>query len=108
MSTIACERHLSPGCFFRPKRCVARRLDKLLYVPFPVPAERAEILRALTHKMPLASAVDLRAIAEDRRTEGFSGADLAGLSREAAMMALQEVRCQRHVVAWRLLGFFRL
>ena len=87
------------GFVVRAMALCCRRLDKLLYVPFPVPAERAEILRALTHKMPLASAVDLRAIAEDRRTEGFSGADLAGLSREAAMMALQEVRCQPHVVA---------
>ena len=99
---------LFAGLFFQTNALCCRRLDKLLYVPFPVPAERAEILRALTHKMPLASAVDLRAIAEDRRTEGFSGADLAGLSREAAMMALQEVRCQRHVVACRLRGFCRL
>eukprot|EP01043_Picozoa_sp_COSAG02_P050253 COSAG02_NODE_5145_length_4593_cov_2.615487_1_plen_934_part_00 len=66
------------------------RLDKLLYVPFPGIEERKDILRALTSKMPLSSSVDLGAVAADRRTEGFSGADLAGLTREAAVRALQE------------------
>jgi ribosome biogenesis ATPase len=38
----------------------------------------------------LDDAVDLGAVARDRRCEGFSGADLAGLGREAAMLALKE------------------
>ena len=54
------------------------RLDKLLYVPFPSEPERADILRALTGKMPLSGSVDLAVVAADKRTEGFSGADLAG------------------------------
>jgi ribosome biogenesis ATPase len=66
------------------------RLDKLLYVPFPEAEERKDILRALTSKMPLSAAVDLGVVANDKRTEGFSGADLAGLTREAAIMALKE------------------
>ena len=66
------------------------RLDKLLYVPLPEAAGRTEILRALTKKMPLAANVDLQMVAADRRAEGLSGADLAGLSREAAMLGLQD------------------
>ncbi|KAJ2599287.1 Ribosome biogenesis ATPase rix7 [Coemansia sp. RSA 1721] len=67
------------------------RLDKLLYVELPTVAERAEILRTLTKKTPLASDVDLAAVAADKRCEGFSGADLAGLIREASVAALRSV-----------------
>ncbi|KAJ1815576.1 Ribosome biogenesis ATPase rix7, partial [Coemansia sp. RSA 2598] len=67
------------------------RLDKLLYVELPTVAERAEILRTLAKKTPLASDVDLAAVAADKRCEGFSGADLAGLIREASVAALRSV-----------------
>jgi ribosome biogenesis ATPase len=67
------------------------RLDKLLYVDLPTPDERVEILRAQTKKTPLASEVDLEIIARDIRCEGFSGADLSALVREAAVAALREV-----------------
>ncbi|CAG8609439.1 5962_t:CDS:2, partial [Ambispora gerdemannii] len=66
------------------------RLDKLLYVELPTPAERHEILKTLTKKTPLSLDVDLKNIAEDSRCEGFSGADLASLIREAAVSALRE------------------
>ena len=46
---------------------------------------REEILRVHTRKVPLADGVDLRAIA--RGTPGFSGADLANLVNEAALLA---------------------
>ncbi|KAJ2878818.1 Ribosome biogenesis ATPase rix7, partial [Coemansia asiatica] len=67
------------------------RLDKLLYVELPTVAERADILRTLTKKTPLASDVDLAAVAADTRCQGFSGADLAGLIREASVAALRSV-----------------
>lgn len=67
------------------------RLDKLLYVDLPSPDERVEILRAQTRKTPLGEDVDLEAIARDRACDGFSGADLSALVREAAVMALREV-----------------
>jgi len=63
------------------------RLDKMLFVPLPSEAGRLEILRAHTKRMPLADDVDLETIA--REAEGFSGADLAGLVREAAMIAIR-------------------
>lgn len=66
------------------------RLDKLLYVPLPTPAERGAILRTHVRTMPLAEDVDVEAIAADERCARFSGADLAALAREAAVAALKE------------------
>ena len=65
------------------------RLDKTLYVDLPSAHERAEILRTLTRRTPLRSDVDLIALANDARCDGFSGADLAALVREAAVSALR-------------------
>jgi len=62
------------------------RLDRLLFVPLPSVAGRLEILRAHTRKLPLVD-VDLPQLAGD--TDGFSGADLASLIREAAMIAIR-------------------
>ncbi|MEB3806202.1 MAG: AAA family ATPase, partial [Desulfurococcales archaeon] len=64
------------------------RLEKLIYVPPPDVEGRLEILRIHTRNVPLAVDVDLMEIA--RRTEGYTGADLAALVREAAMLALRE------------------
>ncbi len=64
------------------------RLEKLIYVPPPDEKGRLEILRIHTRNVPLAPDVDLVEIA--RRTEGYTGADLAALVREAAMQALRE------------------
>ncbi|KAJ1728843.1 Ribosome biogenesis ATPase rix7 [Coemansia sp. Benny D160-2] len=67
------------------------RLDKLLYIELPTPSERADILSTLSKKTPLGDDVDLGSIASDERCTGFSGADLAGLVREASVMALRSV-----------------
>eukprot|EP00913_Durusdinium_trenchii_P022340 g20986.t3 len=48
---------------------------------------RLEILRTHMRKLPLAADVDLSRFAEE--AEGFSGADLASLAREAAMQAIR-------------------
>ncbi|GAX73043.1 hypothetical protein CEUSTIGMA_g496.t1 [Chlamydomonas eustigma] len=64
------------------------RLDVQLYVPPPDTAGRLEVLKVLTKNMPLDREVDLKEISE--RTQGYSGADLAGLCREAAIYALRE------------------
>jgi len=64
------------------------RFDKVVYVPPPDKKARLEILRIHTRNMPLADDVDLELLAI--RTEGYSGADLAALVREAAMLALRE------------------
>jgi len=58
-------------------------------IEFPVPDEegRYEILQIHTRNMPLDSNVDLRKLAEI--THGFVGADLAALTKEAAMKAIR-------------------
>jgi len=66
------------------------RLDKLLYVPLPTPEERVQILLTQTRSIPLASDVDITRIAKSSSCDRFSGADLAALAREAAVVALKE------------------
>ena len=73
-----------------PAMCRPGRLDKLLYVDLPKPDERLEILKTITTKTPLSDEVALQSIAYDDKLEGFSGADLAALVREAAVLALRE------------------
>jgi len=63
------------------------RFDRLIYVPPPDFKARLEILKVHTRKMPLAPDVDLEKIA--KMTEGYTGADLAAVAREAAMNALR-------------------
>ena len=64
------------------------RFDRQIYVPTPDEKARLEILRVHTKKMPLAKDVRLEEIA--KITQGYSGADLEALCREAAMIALRE------------------
>lgn len=66
------------------------RLDKLLYVPLPPPHGRAEILRAACRKLTLGADVSLEALGAHARCDGYSGADLAALVKEAAIAALGE------------------
>ncbi|XP_028794149.1 LOW QUALITY PROTEIN: peroxisome biogenesis protein 1-like [Neltuma alba] len=65
------------------------RLDRLLFCDFPSQQERLEILTVLSRKLPLASDVDLAAVAH--MTEGFSGADLQALLSDAQLAAVHEV-----------------
>lgn len=67
------------------------RLDKLLYVYVPPAADRAQILKALSPRTPWDPAtIDLHRIAHDQRCEGFTGADLFALVREASLAAIRE------------------
>ncbi|CAO3621780.1 unnamed protein product [Cunninghamella blakesleeana] len=65
------------------------RLDKLLYVELPTPGERLDILVKLTKNTPLVDGISLETIANDKRCEGFSGADLASLVRESAVASIR-------------------
>ncbi|KAL6262355.1 hypothetical protein P5V15_007444 [Pogonomyrmex californicus] len=70
------------------------RLDKILYVGLPNASDRVDILRAVTKnatKPKLASDVDLNELAYNDKCEGYTGADLAALIREAGMGALKEI-----------------
>jgi len=64
------------------------RFDRILYVPAPDEKARYEIFKVHTRRMPLSEDVDLHELA--RITEGYTGADIAAVCREAAMTALRE------------------
>jgi SpoVK/Ycf46/Vps4 family AAA+-type ATPase len=64
------------------------RLERLVYVPPPDAAARAEILRAASRNTPLAGDVDLDELGAD--LDGYSAADCAAVLREAALTAMRE------------------
>ncbi len=64
------------------------RFDKLLYVPPPDIEARKEILKIHLRKKPLAEDVDIEELA--RRTEGYTGADLAAVCNTAVLLAIRE------------------
>ena len=64
------------------------RFDRQIYVPLPDVRGRLEILKIHTKEKPLAEDVDLEVIA--RSTPGFSGADLANIVNEAALIAARK------------------
>ncbi|MBL4575232.1 MAG: ATP-dependent zinc metalloprotease FtsH [Opitutaceae bacterium] len=61
------------------------RFDRQVYIDLPDLIGREEILKVHSKKLPLADTVDLKTIA--RGTPGLSGADLANLLNESALMA---------------------
>ncbi len=63
------------------------RFDALVYVPVPDAQCRREILSVHTRRMPLAGDVDLEDLV--RRTDRYTGADLASLCMKAAQLALR-------------------
>ncbi|EGB04514.1 hypothetical protein AURANDRAFT_32385 [Aureococcus anophagefferens] len=71
--------------FLRPGR-----VDKLLFVPLPRPEERVSILVAATRRVKLHADVNLAALGQDARANGFSGADLAAVVRTAGLAALKQ------------------
>jgi len=66
------------------------RFDRRVVVNLPDIRGREEILRVHTRKIPIADDVDLGVLA--RGTPGFSGADLANLVNEAALLAARQNR----------------
>ncbi|WP_297437689.1 AAA family ATPase, partial [Thermococcus sp.] len=65
------------------------RFDRLILVPAPDEKARLEILRVHTRNVPLAEDVKLEELAKG--TEGYTGADIEALVREAAMLAMRRV-----------------
>lgn len=66
------------------------RFDRQIVVPVPDVRGRNEILKVHTKNIPLAEDADLEKIA--RGTPGFSGADLANLVNEAALLAARKTK----------------
>ncbi|OGN17897.1 MAG: cell division protein FtsH [Candidatus Yanofskybacteria bacterium RIFCSPHIGHO2_12_FULL_41_9] len=61
------------------------RFDRRIILEDPSMKDRVEILKIHSLDKPLAKSVDIKVVAE--RTPGFSGADLANLINEAAILA---------------------
>ena len=70
------------------------RFDRQVVISLPDIVGREAILKVHTRKIKLAKEVDLKPIA--RQTPGFSGADLANLANEAALLA---ARLNKEVVS---------
>ncbi len=68
------------------------RFDRRVVLDLPDLKDREEILKIHSNKLPFFADVNLHVIAE--RTPGFSGADLASLTNEAAILAAREERKQ--------------
>ncbi|BHF65979.1 Fidgetin-like protein 1 [Sparganum proliferum] len=103
VTTGAEDRLLLVGATNRPQEldeAARRRFVKKLYIPLPCCEARREIVyRLISQQHHRLSPEDLDAIAE--RSDGFSGADVANLCREAAMgpirslslEAIQSIAC---------------
>ncbi|MDE8653027.1 CDC48 family AAA ATPase [Novosphingobium album (ex Liu et al. 2023)] len=65
------------------------RFDREIVIGVPDETGRREILAIHTRGMPLAEGVDLKELA--RTTHGFVGADIAALTREAAIEAVRRI-----------------
>src|SRR5436190_21081434 len=74
------------------------RFDREIVVGVPDQPGRREILGIHTRGMPLGADVDLDDLA--RRTYGFVGADLAALSREAALEAVRRIMPKLNLADW--------
>src|SRR6056297_255464 len=64
------------------------RLDRHVHVPVPDEEARPAIFAVHTRDKPLADGVDLNSLA--RRTDGYVGADIEAVCREASMAATRE------------------
>tara|TARA_R110002050_G_scaffold287079_2_gene438043 strand:+ start:77 stop:664 length:588 start_codon:yes stop_codon:yes gene_type:complete len=71
------------------------RFGEIVHIPYPDEQTREEILLGATKGVPIAEDISMREWAAC--TEGFSGADLDNLCREAALCAMRENINSLHV-----------
>jgi transitional endoplasmic reticulum ATPase len=64
------------------------RFDRIVYVPVPEKEGRLQILKIHTKNMPLDKSVNIQKLSDE--LDGYTGADIEALAREAAMLALRE------------------
>ncbi|KAM8855148.1 katanin p60 ATPase-containing subunit A-like 1 [Spinachia spinachia] len=64
-----------------------RRLEKRIYIPLPTAEGRVELLKINLREVDVAADVDLDLIAD--KIEGYSGADITNVCRDASMMAMR-------------------
>ena len=66
-----------------------RRLEKRIYIPLPDQESRRALLDINLKEVKLADGVDLDKIAQS--SEGYSGADITSLCRDASMMSMRRL-----------------
>jgi len=71
------------------------RFDRQILVPEPDEKAREKIFEIHTKKIPLAKDVDLKKLA--KMTDGYSGADIEAVCREAALNAMRENKDTKEV-----------
>jgi len=71
------------------------RFDKIVYVPMPDKEGRKQIFSVCTKRMPLAHDAKLDPLIEN--SEGFTGADIAAVCKEAGLFALRESKAAKEV-----------
>jgi katanin p60 ATPase-containing subunit A1 len=65
-----------------------RRLEKRIYIPLPDSMSRKQLLEINLKKVKLSPDVNLDALAE--KSEGYSGADITNVCRDASFMAMRK------------------
>ena len=66
------------------------RFDKIIEIPMPNEAARLEIFKVHMKRMPIAKEVSIEQLAKS--TEGYTGAEIENLTREAGMNAIRANR----------------
>lgn len=66
-----------------------RRLEKRILIPLPTQKGREELFSINMRDIELAEDVDVEALAQ--QTEGYSGADIASVCRDASMMSVRRI-----------------
>jgi len=69
------------------------RIDRLIHVPMPDEETRSRIFEIHLEGKPLSDDIFIPSLA--KKTEGYSGADIEAVCREAAMLALREAMSKR-------------
>ena len=69
------------------------RIDRLIHVPMPDEETRSRIFEIHLEGKPLSDDIFIPSLA--KKTEGYSGADIEAVCREAAMLALREAMFKR-------------
>jgi len=71
------------------------RIDKIVFVPLPDKEGRKQVLGVHLKRVPLAKDVDLEKILD--RMDGFTGADIAAMVKEAGLFAIRESKSAKEV-----------
>eukprot|EP00090_Calanus_glacialis_P040471 TRINITY_DN7058_c0_g1_i1.p1 TRINITY_DN7058_c0_g1~~TRINITY_DN7058_c0_g1_i1.p1 ORF type:complete len:518 (+),score=178.48 TRINITY_DN7058_c0_g1_i1:237-1790(+) len=64
-----------------------RRLEKRIYIPLPTPEGREALLKINLKEVKVVEELDLKSIA--RKLDGYSGADITNVCRDASMMSMR-------------------